>query len=39
VLLQYDNELVKVFMNAVFNGLNEVTSELFMIIKEEIKPG
>ena len=39
MLLQYDNELVKVFMNSVFNGLNEVTSELFMIIKEEIKQG
>lgn len=37
VLLDFNSDLVKVFMNSVFNGLNEVTSELFMIIKEEMK--
>lgn len=26
-------------MNSVFNSLNDVTSELFMVIKEEIKVG
>jgi hypothetical protein len=36
-LLKFDSDIVKNFMNSVFNGLNEVTSELFMIIKEEMK--
>ena len=33
-LLTFDSETSKNFMNAVFNALNDVTSELFMILKE-----
>ena len=33
-LLAFDSEISKNFMNAVFNALNDVTSELFMILKE-----
>lgn len=33
-LLQFDDELTTNFMNAVFNALNDVTSELFMVFKE-----
>jgi len=36
-LLKFEDETVKSFMNSVLNGLNEVTSELFIVIKEEIK--
>jgi hypothetical protein len=37
LLLKFEDETVKSFMNSVLNSLNEVTSELFMIIKEEVK--
>ena len=33
-LLEFDSDVSKEFMNAVFNALNDVTSELFMILKE-----
>ena len=33
-LLQFDDETTQNFMNAVFNALNDVTSELFMVFKE-----
>lgn len=33
-LLNFDSDISKNFMNAVFNALNDVTSELFMILKE-----
>ena len=33
-LLSLDSEISKNYMNAVFNALNDVTSELFMILKE-----
>lgn len=33
-LLQFDDETTTNFMNAVFNALNDVTSELFMVFKE-----
>ena len=33
-LLNFDDETTTNFMNAVFNALNDVTSELFMVFKE-----
>jgi hypothetical protein len=33
-LLQFDDGVTSNFMNAVFNALNDVTSELFMVFKE-----
>lgn len=33
-LIEFDSDVSKEFMNAVFNALNNVTSELFMILKE-----
>lgn len=33
-LLNFEDETTANFMNAVFNALNDVTSELFMVIKE-----
>ena len=33
-LLQFDEERTSKFMNAVFNSLNDVTSELFVAFKE-----
>jgi len=34
-LLKLENEMTKDFMNSIFNSLNDVTSELFMIFREE----
>lgn len=34
-LMKPENEMTKDFMNSVFNSLNDVTSELFMIFREE----
>jgi len=34
-LLKPENEMTKDFMNSIFNSLNDVTSELFMIFREE----
>jgi hypothetical protein len=36
-LLNFEDKICTNFMNSVFNSLNDVTSELFMVIKEEIK--
>ena len=33
-LLNFDSETCKNFMNAVFNALNDVTTELLTILKE-----
>ena len=33
-LLQFDDERTTKFMNAVFNSLNDVTNELFIVFKE-----
>ena len=33
-LLAFDSTVSQEFMNAVFNALNDVTSELFLILKE-----
>lgn len=33
-LLQFDDEKTSNFMNEVFNALNDVTSELFLVFKE-----
>ena len=33
-LLNFEDETTQSFMNAVFNALNDVTSELFMVFKE-----
>lgn len=33
-LMDFEDETTKSFMNAVFNALNDVTSELFMVFKE-----
>lgn len=33
-LLDFEDETTNSFMNAVFNALNDVTSELFMVFKE-----
>jgi len=34
-LLKPENEMTKDFMNSIFNSLNDVTSEFFMIFREE----
>jgi hypothetical protein len=34
VLLDFDNEASKKFMNNLFNYLNDVSSELFQMLKE-----
>ena len=35
MLLKLDDPVCLNFLNSVFNGLNDVTSELFMVLKEE----
>ena len=37
-LLNFQDSVTINFLNSIFNALNDVTSELFMVIKEEIKP-
>ncbi len=35
MLLKLDDPVCLNFLNSVFNSLNDVTSELFMVLKEE----
>ena len=34
-LLEFENQVGKDFLNSVFSSLNDITSELLMVLKEE----